>query len=57
MKLAECLLAAARDFKAASGYRRLDPDEITGAIPASTAGGQCFGSGCAADSVAIICER
>jgi hypothetical protein len=57
MKLAECLLAAARDFKAASGYRRLDPDEITGAIPASTAGGQCFGSGCATDSFAIICER
>jgi hypothetical protein len=44
------------DFKTASAYRRLDPDEITGAIPAST-GEQCIGRECAAEYVAITCER
>jgi len=45
-----------RDFKAASAYRRLDPNEITDAMPAS-AGGPCFGAACAAEYVAITCER
>jgi hypothetical protein len=44
------------DFKTASAYRRLDPDEVTGAIPAST-GGKCIGRACAAEYVAITCER
>jgi hypothetical protein len=46
----------ANNFKTASSYRRLDPEEVTGAIPAS--GGQkCSGRSCAADYVAITCER
>jgi hypothetical protein len=43
------------DFKTASTYRRLDPDEVTGAIPASTE--RCSGRACAAEYVAITCER
>jgi hypothetical protein len=46
----------ARDFKAASGYRRADPDEATGAIPASAAE-RCSGRACAVDYIAITCER
>ena len=45
----------ARDFKTASAYRRIDPDEITGAIPAS--GQKCSGRGCENEYVAITCER
>lgn len=45
-----------QEFKTASAYRRLDPDEVTGAIPAST-GGKCSGPACAAEYVAITCER
>lgn len=45
-----------RDFKTASSYRRLDPDEVTGAVPAST-GKTCSGRACAAEYVAITCER
>ena len=44
------------NFKTASAYRRLDPDEVTGTIPAS--GGQkCSGRSCASEYVAITCER
>jgi hypothetical protein len=46
----------AREFKTASGYRRVDPDEVTGAIPAST-GNKCSGRACTNDYVAITCER
>jgi len=46
----------ARDFKTASAYRRVDPDEITGAIPASS-GRKCSGRGCEDEYVAITCER
>jgi hypothetical protein len=46
----------AREFKTASAYRRVDPDEVTGAIPAS-AGNKCSGRACANDYVAITCER
>src|SRR5262245_50387009 len=46
----------ARDFKSASAYRRVDPDEVTGAIPAST-GTKCSGRACASEYVAITCER
>jgi hypothetical protein len=46
----------ANNFKTASSYRRLDPDEVTSAIPAA-AGGKCSGGSCAADYVAITCER
>jgi hypothetical protein len=46
----------ANNFKTASSYRRLDPDEVTGAIPA-TAGARCSGAACAAEYVAITCER
>ena len=46
----------ANKFKTASAYRRLDPDEVTGAIPASS-GQKCSGSACAAEYVAITCER
>jgi len=46
----------ARDFTSASAYRRIDPDEVTGAIPAST-GVKCSGRACASEYVAITCER
>jgi hypothetical protein len=46
----------ARDFKTASAYRRVDPDEVTGAIPASAAS-KCSGRVCANEYVAITCER
>lgn len=41
-----------REFAQATGYRRVDPDEVTGAIPAST--GRSRGSG---DYIAITCQR
>lgn len=46
----------ANNFRTASSYRRLEPDEVTGTIPAS-AGRSCSGSSCAAQYVAITCER
>ena len=46
----------AREFKSASAYRRVDPDEVTGAIPASTRQ-KCSGRTCAEEYVAITCER
>ena len=46
----------AREFKTASAFRRVDPDEVTGAIPAST-GNKCSGRACTNDYVAITCER
>ena len=44
-----------RDFTAAAEFRRVDPDEITGAVPAAN-GRKCSGSGCA-EYVAITCRR
>jgi hypothetical protein len=44
-----------RDFSAAAEFRKVDPDEITGAVPA-TNGRKCAGSGCA-EYVAITCQR
>lgn len=44
------------EFKTASDYRRIEPEEVTGAIPASS-GAKCSGRACAADYVAITCER
>ena len=46
----------AHDFKTASAFRRVDPEEVTGAIPAS-AGAKCSGRACASEYVAITCER
>jgi hypothetical protein len=46
----------ARDFKTASAFRRVDPEEVTGAIPASTVA-KCSGRACATEYVAITCER
>jgi hypothetical protein len=43
----------ARDFSQAASYRRLDRDEITGAVPASAA---CRGVACG-EFVAIECAR
>ncbi len=40
-----------REFAQATGYRRIDPDEVTGAIPASTARAS------AGEFVAITCQR
>ena len=40
-------------FAAASSYRKVDRDDITGAIPA---GGSCSGNRCN-DLVAIVCTR
>jgi hypothetical protein len=43
-----------RDFSQATAYRRVDPDEITGAGPASA--GKCAGGSCG-EYVAITCQR
>ena len=59
---ARCGVPAARaycesnNFRSASAFRRLDPDEVTGTIPAA-AGQTCSGRSCAAEYVAITCER
>lgn len=44
-----------REFTEATAFRRVDPDEVTGAVPAS-AGPHCRGSGCA-EFIAITCHR
>ena len=44
-----------RDFAQATAYRRVEPDEITGALP-MPAGGNCNHAGCN-EYVAITCER
>lgn len=44
-----------RQFAVATSYRKVDRDEITGAIPTSGAGG-CRGGRCD-DFVAIVCKR
>jgi hypothetical protein len=44
-----------RDFVDATEFRRVDPDEITGAVPDSNAR-KCTGFGCA-EYVAITCQR
>ena len=44
-----------REFAQATAYRRVDPDEITGAV-SSGANEKCTGSGCG-EFVAIICQR
>jgi hypothetical protein len=43
------------EFSQATAYRKVDPDEITGAIPKS-AGASCPRGGCN-DYVAITCQR
>jgi hypothetical protein len=42
------------EFAQASSYRKVDRDDITGAIPTGGSGG-CKGSSC--DVVAIVCSR
>ena len=44
-----------REFAQATAYRRVDPDEITGAVPKGAAE-KCTGSGCG-EYVAITCQR
>ena len=44
-----------RDFAQATAYRRVDPDEITGAVP-KTGGDGCTRPGCH-EYVAITCQR
>lgn len=44
-----------RDFAQAVSYRRVDPDEITGAVPRNVTE-RCGHSGCN-EYVAITCER
>ncbi|KQZ01394.1 hypothetical protein ASD45_11450 [Pseudolabrys sp. Root1462] len=44
-----------QNFASAMSYRKVDRDDITGAIPAGGAGG-CKGSACD-DVVAIVCNR
>lgn len=41
-----------RDFAQATGYRRIDPDEITGAVPASATGPSSN-----SEYIAITCQR
>jgi hypothetical protein len=43
------------DFAQATNYRRVDPDEITGAVP-RTANRNCTRNGCG-EYVAITCQR
>jgi hypothetical protein len=45
----------AHDFIQATAYRRVDPDEVTGAVP-KTAGVACKRGGCD-EYVAITCQR
>ncbi len=44
-----------RDFAQATEYRRVDPTEITGAVPRG-ANDKCSGNSCG-DYVAITCQR
>jgi hypothetical protein len=44
-----------RDFAQATAYRRVDPDEITGAVP-KAGSEKCSGLGCG-EYVAITCQR
>ena len=44
------------DFKSASAYHRVDPQEIIGAVATSSAD-KCAGRACAVEYVAITCER
>ena len=44
-----------RDFAQATNYRRVDPDEITGAVPRA-GNDKCSGNGCG-EYVAITCQR
>ena len=44
-----------REFASATAYRRVDPDEITGAV-SSGDGERCSGPGCG-EYVAITCQR
>src|SRR6266576_5931866 len=44
-----------REFAQATAYRRVDPDEITGAVPRGS-NEKCTGSGCG-EYVAITCQR
>ncbi|WGS18000.1 MULTISPECIES: hypothetical protein [unclassified Bradyrhizobium] len=44
-----------RDFAQATNYRRVEPDEITGAIPGASSD-KCSGNGCG-EYVAITCQR
>ena len=45
----------AHEFAQAVSYRRVDPDDITGAVP-QTGTATCHGSGCG-EYVAITCQR
>ena len=44
-----------REFAQATAYRRVEPDEVTGAVP-SGGGDKCSGHGCG-EYVAITCQR
>ncbi len=44
-----------REFAQATAYRRVDPDDITNAVP-SDGGDKCSGHGCG-EYVAITCQR
>ena len=44
-----------REFAQATAYRRVDPDEITSAVPGD-GGDKCSGQGCG-EYVAITCQR
>ncbi len=44
-----------REFAQATAFRRVDPDEVTGAVPKSS-GGTCSGNDCG-EYVAITCQR
>ena len=44
-----------REFAQATAYRRVDPDEITGTVPAD-GGAKCAGPACG-EYVAITCQR
>ena len=44
-----------QDYAEASSFRKVDRDDITGAIPVGGSGAACHGSKCSI--VAIICTR
>jgi hypothetical protein len=54
-KAAAAAYCQSQRFAQANSFRKLDPDEITGAVPTSTP--NCRGGACVEEYVAIECQR
>lgn len=49
-------ICRARAFKQAVDFGRIDPDEVTGAVPEGARAARCQGRGCP-EMVAVTCSR